>query len=64
MKYKKIAVIGLSGRFSGAENKREFRKILNDKKVQISDPPKHRLELVKLNAEAEYMKCAYIEDIE
>ncbi len=59
MKYKEIAVIGISGRFAGAENTAQFRDILRDKKNVISAPPSERLALMAQDENDEYMKCGY-----
>lgn len=63
MRYRDIAVIGMSGRFASANNRREFRELLRNKKSTIQEPPKERLDLMKLT-EGEYAKAGYLINIE
>ena len=59
-----IAVIGISGRFSGADNLKEYRDLLKNQKCTISKIPEKRMELMHLDNDKEYMKCGYIENID
>lgn len=64
MRYRDIAVIGISGKFASATNVREYRQLLIDKKSAIRSPEGERLDLMKMAHDAEYMKCGYIKDID
>lgn len=64
MRYKDIAVIGMSGRFAFASDLSEYREILKRKTCAIREPEITRLDLMKADHEANYMKCGYIRDID
>lgn len=63
MRYKEIAIIGMSGKFASVDNIEEYRKLLKKEKSVIDFPPKERLELMGLSENDDYMKCGYIRDI-
>lgn len=64
MKKYDIAVIGMSGRFSGADSLSGFRELLKNKKCSVSELPEKRMQLMGLDSSKKYMKCGYIEDID
>ncbi len=64
MRYKDIAVIGMSGRFADVNSIAEYRELLKNKKSAIDKPCRERLDLMQLPEDAEYMRCGYIKDIE
>lgn len=63
MRYRDIAVIGMSGRFASAETRQEFRKILKNKETAIGNPPEKRLALAEQEQSGDYRKCGYLKDI-
>ncbi len=64
MKYKEIAVIGLSARFAGVTNKNDFREVLRKKKSMIGEPSRDRLDLMKQKYDDNYVECGYLENID
>ena len=64
MRYKEIAVIGMSGRFAGAPDLKSFRDILLNKKSMISTPSEQRLSLMKQPSDGIYMQCGYLDNID
>lgn len=64
MRYKDIAVIGMSGRFAGADNIDEYRDFMKQKKCSIDVPAKERIDFMKCETNIEYMKCGYLKDID
>lgn len=63
MRYKDIAVIGMSGRFAKSNNIDEYRELMKEKACVIDVPTKERIELMQYDTNAEYMKCGYINDV-
>jgi len=64
MRYKEIAVIGMSGRFAGAPDLKSYRQIMLEKKSMIGEPPAERLALMKQDPDGRYMRCGYLENID
>ena len=63
MKYKDIAVVGISGKFSSVDSISDYRNLLKDKVCTVDLPPQERLDLMKLSKDDNYMKAGYIKDI-
>ncbi len=59
-----IAVIGMSGKFSGAADLKEFRKLLDSKRCTVSELSEKRMGLMNADRDRKYMKCGYIEDVD
>ena len=51
-----IAVIGMSGRFSGADDLKEFRELLDSKRCTVSELSEKRMGLMKKKKKKKYMK--------
>lgn len=64
MRNRDIAVIGMSGRFPGADSIPEFYVNLLNKKDCIRKVPKERLELTKQAKDKSYFELGYLEHIE
>ncbi len=64
MRYKEVAVIGLSTRFAGINNKSEFRDVLRKKKSMIGKPSIERLDLMRQEHDDNYVECGYLENID
>lgn len=63
MRYKDVAIIGMSMRFAGVDNKEEFRNLLLNKKTGFGKPSQKRLEQMGCDPDSEYLKCGYLDDI-
>ncbi len=59
-----IAIIGMSGRYPGAENINELHKVLLEKEDHVKKVSDSRRKLLKLDEDAEYQEIGFIEDIE
>lgn len=59
-----IVVIGMSGRYPGADNLRELHKVLVNKEDKITTVSDKRRELLKLDTDKDYQEIGFLEDIQ